>query len=79
MQAVPYLPTWPATKAGGCSLPEDPPCPGKLPASVSMTWGSAVLCIKMQVLASSSSSTAGFCLAWASAWPQANPVTHPLP
>ena len=69
-QAVPHLPIWPATKAGGWPLPEDPPCPGKLPARVSMTWGRAVACMKMHVLAKSSSSTAGCSFGWASAWPQ---------
>ena len=69
-QAVPHLATWPATKAGGWPLPEDPPCPGKLPARVSMTWGRAVVCMKMHILARSSSSTGGCPFRCSPAWPQ---------
>jgi hypothetical protein len=58
-QSVAYLATSPATKAGGWSLPELPPCPGKVAAMISMTCSTAVFSMKEHSCASSSSRPAG--------------------
>ena len=58
-QSVAYLATSPATKAGGWSLPELPPCPGKVAAMISMTCSTAVFSMKEHSCASSSNRPAG--------------------
>ena len=58
-QSVAYLATSPATKAGGWSLPELPPCPGKVAAMISMTCSTAVFSMKEHSCANSSSRPAG--------------------
>ena len=55
----PHLATSPATNAGGWSLPEPPPCPGKVAAMISMTCSTAVFSMKEHSCASSSSRPAG--------------------